>query len=209
MNNIFAETIVISLGIPEGHPVFQGQLIYYEDIASKIPGLDIELVSLPLERCRINLINGKTGGDSARTDFVYADNESIIRVNEPIFTSEYIAYTGARNSNLKGPLDLKKLSIVGIRGDVALMNYQKENNLKILYVNNSEQGFNMVGNGRVDIFIAPRAYIAYLSLDIYKGFNINVIEPPVFFTNMYLFLNIKYQKYAKDFEKIIYEINNP
>ncbi len=206
INYLYAETLIVSSALLEDNPTFKAQAEFYKETSSKIPGLDIELISLPLERCRISLLNGTIDGDSGRSDYVYIGENSAVKVNTPIFSVDYVIFTKDTNMSFSGIEDLKKYSVVAMRGDIASTKFAEDNGLEIKFVNNIEQGFIMLEKGRMDIFLTVSQYSAFIRTGKYSYSGIRIIDPPVFSIPMYLFINVKHQKYIKVLEEAIQEL---
>ncbi len=203
---IHSETLVFSSSLDEDNYFFKAQQILYSEISSKIPNLDIELVSLPLERCRINLLNGSTDGDSGRTDNVYLNNDPVIRVNIPIYSSDYVLYSTNIKLKLFKNDNLWLYTFVIRTGDIVATQYVEKNKLNYRTVSSLEQGIKMVQNSRVDIFLTIREYVKDILIDVDS--NISYLKPPLFTFDMYLFLNTKNKKYIKEIEEVINKMEN-
>ncbi len=199
------ETVVVaianSLGSEKSFMTAQALL---NAIARKM-GVSIELISLPAKRITLMLRKGEIHADFSRIKEYQNDVATAIRVDEPILTLPYHAYSTTESISINGWNNLESYNIVGVRGFVFVENYLK--NHKIYHVDSADTALKFLKAGRADIFIETSLVVSNImsnpDLDL-SG--IYQLEPAIQHLNSYTFFSEKYAHHVEPFNRALLEI---
>ncbi len=199
------EHIVIGIGNFDANDhVFRvGKNLLHE--ISKRMGVEIKLIPLPSERATYMLQHGKIHAELSRIDSYKNKVETAIKVEEPIASFPFHAYTLSQDIRIDGWDSLKPYKIVYVRGYVFPKIYLKNHNTHV--VNSVKAAFAFIKSKRADLYIEEiLTATSVLNSPDFDSTGIKRLEPPVTFLNTYTFFSSKYSDYAKSYHNALVEI---
>lgn len=150
----------------------------------------------------------RDGGIHAELTRVAAYNNKVptaIKVEEPITSLPYHAYTLSKDIVIDGWDSLRSYKIVHVRGHIFIEPYLK--NHSTFAVNSAKTAFLFLKAERADLYIEEILTAnPILNSPELAGSGINRIDPPLAILNTYTFFSSKFPDYAKQYHKSLVEI---
>lgn len=155
-------------------------------------GLKLKLIQLPAERALQNANNGIDDGEVSRVVGINNIYTNLVQVEEKLVDHHFVAFT--QSAKLKNVTwkNLKPYSVGYIRG-YKIIEKNLPKGTETSTANNAMQLFNMLDKGRVDIAIYRRWEGVTLAKQMGIK-NINIIEPSLAETGIYIYLHKKHLK---------------
>jgi hypothetical protein len=208
---LFSEEITIILATQKALDGEAGKylhMIYAE--AFKRLGLAFEEVELPAARASIESDAGRVDGELTRTYIYQSSHPDVIRIEEPHWTSGFIALSINPKIKLDGWESLKNTdySVIYTRGiqvcETNLPKFVKPE--KLSNVTLAINGLQMVTIGRADLFIDAENNIMYLlDSDELKNSGLTVVGVMEKFTG-HAYLHVKHKELALKLALVLKEM---
>lgn len=204
-----ANVIRFTTAADSNSPVYQLGYAIYHEIFQRL-GYDFYAETFPTERALLLVNNGIFDGEGGR--IVQVDEiayPNVISSNEPIFTISLAAYCVGGAYKISGWNSFENypnLSVGIVNGSiessVELPHYIPTD--KIVYVNNTEQGFMMLKAKRIDIFIDVLEYIQFLMEKHPEFKEMGISNAGIINTyKVYSFLNKKHEKIVPRMDSVL------
>lgn len=189
INILYSQTLTISIGAPENSSLFKQSEVYLQEL-SKESNIEFILVSYPLERATRAVLDGTSDGEILRTSSIYKSVSSVFKIRSPLMQTPISCYTPHKDYSLSGAESLRGYRIAVQQGQLTVMEYTKQHNLKADFIINMEQGIEMLRSGRLDFLISTKQSNLLKKLGAEE--ELTFIQPPLYYANLYLFLTTKH-----------------
>ena len=154
--------------------------------------IPLELVIIPSARALIQSSSGKVDGELQRIYKLAYSYPTLLRVPTPFTYFEPAAFTINKNIKVNGWQSLQGYKVGMVRGmKFAEMGLKGVKDIQ--QVTGSDQLFNILSAGRVDVIVSARFNGLY-QIFKYKLDNINQIEPVLERHDLYHYLHVKHHK---------------
>ncbi|MDD2925234.1 transporter substrate-binding domain-containing protein [Rhodoferax sp.] len=187
------DKIVLSSGVLEpyttvDHKGFLDQLLMavFRDL-----GLEAEVIIYPTatERGMLNANEGVDDGLAMRVAGLEKQYPNLIRVPEPVAVNDFVAYTTGKRFTTDSWVSLEPYVVTYIIGwKVFEQNVPQGKELTL--VRDADQLFGLLKSKRADVALYERWQGLVKVRDM--GFKVQVLEPPLVRTNMYMYLHKKH-----------------
>ncbi len=210
-SRIFAaeNQIVLVTQKPQDSPAGKFLNLVYTEAFKRL-GMVFVYKTYPAKRCSVMSDSGKVDGEVSR---IYSYNEvhpNVIRVEEPHWSSGFIAVAVAPSIHLDGWESLKKTDYtvnyrLGIKGcEQNLPKVVKPERLGIVY--DISQGYKRVLLGRTDIFIGSEMdVVSLLESDEFMNSKLKIVGVMEKFTG-HAFLHKKHKELVPKLSKVLKEM---
>lgn len=167
-------------------------------------GREVKLVHMPMSRDIMEANEGSIDATALRVKEAVRDYPNLIPVDIPLVTESLVAFTAKKDLQINSWHDLQQVTVGIVRGMVATINKCKRNGIKPYLVNDGQQAFSMLAQGRLDV-----VFHSYnLGSKLAENLGITVYSSaPLSKNNYYHLLNRKHAalvpKLAKAFEDML------
>lgn len=192
MSNLFANpSITLNAGTTEPFITAEGGGFYGELVREMFAriGMDAKVIRLPSARSIINANQGIDDGVIARTKGFEEKYKNLIMVPGSIVTFRFVAYSRDKKIPVTGWDSFAPYSVGYIRG---WRIYEKNliNAKKLMIVNNAEQLFKLLINGRSDLVMFE--YYRGTWWNKHLNANAHLIGSPVAEKEMFMYMHNKH-----------------
>lgn len=209
------QTITFVYTRPIDHPVSQWYFKVYEEAFMRL-GYEFEFEFAPPERASTFTSDGLYDGESSRVSSYAETHANLIRVDEPVITVKFSAFSTKQYDNLRSWDDILQSDLViAYRFGVAkvesnLVQKAPENRFVKTYSN--ESAIDRLVEGNADIYIDVESYVySYLKSDTFSSKNydqlirnIGMIESDT----GHAFLNIKHAELAPKLSQVLRDMKS-
>ena len=198
----WANTLKFSLvGVPAKTQGWQVSQMLADEI-SKRSGVEIILIPFPGKRATISLQSGIIDGDFSRVAGFEKEVPGLIRIQEPINSHPYLAYTTNKKIKINGWKSLKPYRVCHLSGWKVIELNLKPYHKNLIALNSAKQCLKFVGINRADLFISiPFITEPILREDDTKHTGFIALKPPLDFLHVYIYLLPKHAAVANKIEK--------
>lgn len=179
---------------------FYGELV--KEIFSRL-NIDANVIRIPSARSAINANTGIDDGVIARTKGMDKKYPNLIRVPEPVLTFKFVAYSLNKKINVKNWESFRPYSVGIIRGWII---YEKNvvHTKKLTTVNNAEQLFKLLMNGRSDLILFESYRGSWWNK--YLNANAHLIGSPIAEKDMFIYMHKKHAALVPKITKTLLEL---
>lgn len=192
-----------------GSPLYRknGKGLYNLLVAEIFQRLELtyELIWLPSQRSLAYTNNGNYDGNLARSTIIEKKNKNMLRVPEPVYEFEFMAYSRNRDFKVDGWSSLDPY-VVGIINGWKIVERNVAGAKLVTGVNDYEQLFNLLDRGRVDVAILDRVMGGWKLQQL--GLEITPIEPPIIKRPMFIYLHKRHARLVPRITRIIKQMKN-
>lgn len=188
-----ADKIVLSSGVlqPYTTPDRNGFLdLLFKAVFNDL-GMEAEVIIYPTatERGMLNANEGVDDGLAMRVAGLEKQYPNLIRVPEPVIVNDFVAYTTGKRFVTDNWVSLEPYVVTYIIGwKVFEQNVPKGK--EITLVRDADQLFGLLKSNRADVALYERWQGLVKVREM--GFKVQVLEPPLVRTNMYMYLHKKH-----------------
>lgn len=150
-------------------------------------GIDVTLVSMPLERELINADAGIEDGVMMRAPGFEKDYPNLLRVPETVLDFHLVAYTARPDVQVRDWNDLARYSVAYITGWKAVEARLKAVS-EVTAVRNVDQLLTLLANGRADVVVLGR-WQGFVQKAREAGLPLRALDPPLAQIPMYSWLH--------------------
>lgn len=154
-------------------------------------GIDAEVRFVPFVRLQQDLLAGNVDGAFFVGESFLQETTVYDEVPVPLYRNEYLMVTLADGPVIRGPQDLKGMTVAYPRGYTGVA--PAVEGAKVTTVVDEDQGFRMLGAQRVQVVIASRTSTQIFGSS--AGKPLRILEPPLVTGLLYLVLH---QSLAKE-----------
>jgi polar amino acid transport system substrate-binding protein len=193
-----AETMVVSyLGDPASIKGYNILKAAYGRL-----GIDLKAETMPHERSLRSANSGETDGDVMRIAGIEAQFSDLIRVPEPVYSFDVVAFSTGLTFKVEGWNSLRPYSLCVARG--MRVAEQGTEGMDRTVANSVEQIIEMLRNGRCQLLIAGPS--TWLDIDRLRAGPILMLEPPIVSVPLYHLLNRKHAPLVPRLAEILGEM---
>lgn len=153
-------------------------------------GLDARVENFPGDRSLRMSNEGFTDGQALRVLGIEKEYPNLVRVPEPVFEAEFLAWAMRRDIRLAGWQDLRSL-VVGYPLGWKLYDQEVKEAREIIRVQSMVQLFPMLAASRLDVVLLDRWQAMYLTRR--ASIDAHPIEPALARHKMYLYLHVRHR----------------
>jgi len=172
---------------------------------SKVSGIKLKLVYLPLKRSTFQLNRGGIHAEFARIANYQEHVPNTIRIIEPVATIPVYVYTLKADFEVSGWGSLKPYKVLRVHGSLySKKNLQKHDTQTVL---TPLQAFRLLEANRADVF--PLDYLSaqgILNLPEFRNTLIRRLDEPVHILRTYTFFSADYPKEALRFQEALIKL---
>jgi polar amino acid transport system substrate-binding protein len=210
---VVAVLVCLGAGIPHATGVlrigYNPDLNLHERLRQALAmlGLEVEFVSLPPKRSLAEANEGVLDGELGRIGGLSEDYPNLVIVDVELFHGVGRAYVLKESPYRRFDVGMLKVVRVGsVRG--TLWAERLMGDLGLETVNNYETLFNMLLAGRIDVALCGDTnYEEAIGADRTRLEAIRRLDPPVYVTPLYLYLNKKHADIVPALEKTLLEMS--
>lgn len=162
-------------------------------------GIDLKAETMPHERSLRLANSGETDGDVMRIAGIEAQFSDLIRVPEPVYSFDVVAFSTGLTFKVEGWNSLRPYGLCIVRG--MRVAEQGTEGMDRIIANNVEQIIEMLRNGRCQLLIAGPS--TWLDIDRLRAGPILMLEPPIVSVPLYHLLNRKHAVLAPRLAEIL------
>ena len=179
---------------------FYGELV--DEIFKRI-GIKAKVIRLPSGRSIVNANEGIDDGVIARTKGMDKQYKNIIRIPIPVVKFRFVAYSLDTKINITNWDSFAPYSVGYIRGwRIYEVNVKKSKGITV--VNNAEQLFRLLMNGRTDLILFE--YYRGTWWNEHLNANAHLIGSPVAEKDMFMYMNKKHEKLVPKITEALKEV---
>lgn len=153
-------------------------------------GIEARIENLPGDRALRMSNEGLTDGEALRAQGLESEYPNLVRVPEPVFESEFMAWSMDRGARLDGWRGLHSL-VIGYPIGWKVYDREVKQAREIIRVRSMEQLFPMLAAGRIDVALLDRWQGMYLASR--AGIDARPIEPALARLKMFVHLNVRHK----------------
>jgi polar amino acid transport system substrate-binding protein len=153
-------------------------------------GIDARVENLPGDRALRMSNEGLTDGQALRVLGIEKEYPNLVRVPEPVFEAEFLAWAMRSDIQLAGWQDLRSL-VVGYPLGWKLYDREVKQAREIIRVRSMEQLFPLLAASRIDVVLLDRWQAMYLTRR--AGIDAHPIEPALARHEMYMYLHVRHR----------------
>lgn len=177
-----AESMVISQMI--GEPVSAKAYPIIREAYRRL-GIDLQTALLPRERSLLSADSGETDGEMIRIAGINAQYINLIRVPEPVFTFDVIAFTAGLKFAVNGWESLRPYSLCVPRGLKAAE--KNTEGMQRMVANTTDQAILMLSGGRCQVAIL--GHELWPDVERLHAGPLRALDPPIVRIPLYHYLN--------------------
>jgi len=174
------------IGSVPGHPGFIEELAR---TAFKRIGVDVDVITVPVERSLINANSGLDDGDIYRVAGVEREYPNLIRVPEKVLDTDFVAYSKRSGIRIRNWADLKPYSVAYATGWKAYERNVKEAR-EVTNTSSLHELPALLESGRVDVILMDRWQGRWVIQQ--GGYKFHLHEPPLARFERFMYLNKKH-----------------
>jgi polar amino acid transport system substrate-binding protein len=153
-------------------------------------GLEAQVENFPGDRSLRMTNEGLADGQALRIIGIEKEYPNLVRVPEPVYEAEFLAWSMRRDTQLAGWQDLHSL-VVGYPLGWKLYDHEVKQAHEIIRVQSMEQLFPMLAASRLDVVLLDRWQAMYLTRR--AGVDAHPIEPALARCEMYMYLHVRHR----------------
>ncbi len=186
------QTLVLNTAYTEPltSPDHSGALdLFYKDLGRRL-GINIEIQSLPAERCLVNANSGVDDGDVSRVAGLDQKYTELLRVPEAVIHIQLVAFSRNKNFTVNNGESFKPYS-VGIVTGWKILEKNIVDTKSMDKVENAQELFSMLDKNRIDVAVYEKLQ-GLVTIQKYGYKNIKILQPSFIESDWYLYLNKKH-----------------
>lgn len=196
--SIFCTDLQTAITSPEGSQLYKMTRLWLDEI-TKITGITFSLNYLPMERAKVELINGEIDMDIGRSTYVYENFDEVVYSTHQTSFIEYFIFSDIKDLDYKNIDYLKTKVLIAVRGNQVIERWIKDTNIsKVIYANSVDNAFKLISLNRGD-YILENVLLTQIFVDPENMKGITRFKEPILNVPLYIVLNKKH----KNLEPII------